>query len=562
MEELNRAYSLDVKQRKLTFIFNYAPPKTSNTKKVGVVKKVGVSITKLSPKDIASKCKSVAMVTNTKDVAMEMVTPNITMTTVINESIAMTTESVKSEEVTMTTTEDEMLNISPRAATKYSLRQNVKLSQKKINAIETSSPLSDIGNIGITGVLFHHNNASHQPTNNNTTHTNDVPHVSCTSNLSTCTNVRSDVHVSSTSDIPTTCSTTANKITEVYGVHDREEDKLTPDDFSIKESIGRVVPHPLSSCDFFPPPQNLLTPPSTGSETESTDTDIPPIGVLKHTTTTQNKKRKSSTMTIARTNVAITTVEREGEGEKTCAICDNTDELVTCAGHCMRSFHSDCLGIITLPKDFTCDECTLMPTICYLCKKYRSENSGELMVEKDFLVSCSHVSCSKHYHISCVRKKFPENFKITPSPSLSSPPSLICGLHSCAKCTSQQSTPMTNKGRLLHCTQCPLALHSESCLIAGCETIDDKRMLCYRHISLASSLPQSVKHFNMNSCLHCGEVGSLICCDFCSAAYHVECLPDEHQSGCGQEEWYCPYCMNHDLPTYGSIVMVKCGVYR
>ena len=80
---------------------------------------------------------------------------------------------------------------------------------------------------------------------------------------------------------------------------------------------------------------------------------------------------------------------------------------------------------------------------------------------------------------------------------------------------------------------------------------------------------------NMDTCLECGTSGSLYCCDFCSSAYHKECM-EEHQkpvevkgepdgkggkAGVG-EKWICPACRDHDLPTYHSIVLCKFGMWR
>ena len=252
-----------------------------------------------------------------------------------------------------------------------------------------------------------------------------------------------------------------------------------------------------------------------------------------------------------------------------CCICDDTDPTITCMGYCTRSYHIDCLGIISLPATygpFICDECQLNPTVCYVCK----DTESTLPV-----LPCKHPNCNKYYHLSCT-----ESSKNTVYDSKSG--TLTCDLHVCSKCDKH----IANK-KLLHCVHCSLTLHDDvSCLIAGCEIIDNKRMICYQHIRIHYSLPKSIHHFNMNTCLHCGEGGSLICCDSCSAAYHLTCLPTDTATedtangtedtttstgmediltgigNTGNERWLCPSCANHDLPTYESIVMVKCGAYR
>ena len=148
-----------------------------------------------------------------------------------------------------------------------------------------------------------------------------------------------------------------------------------------------------------------------------------------------------------------------------CAICDNNNgDLIGCGGHCFQSFHLDCLGIINAPSTgFVCDECILTPTVCFKCKKVASEDGDEL-------VACGQQHCDKHYHLSCVRSI--KTFTISKETNLSS-----CGLHLCAKCTYTETSLNTTK--LLQCIRCPLALHKVTCLVAGCEVLNDKQMICY-----------------------------------------------------------------------------------
>ena len=307
------------------------------------------------------------------------------------------------------------------------------------------------------------------------------------------------------------------------------------------------------SRDLFPSPcsQNLalLTPPSTGSETDSMDIDIhhqpstsnkedllvPLLEPETHTIKQEIKKVKPKrSLTSSLTHQGI------------CSICDNPGSIITCSGHCFQSFHLDCLGLIKCPRlAFVCDGCVLTPTVCFICKETK---------EDELLIACSQPQCDKQYHFSCFRSLKMFQFKEDTQ-------KLICGLHVCAKCTCTEQLIGCGQ-KLIQCIQCPLALHKTSCLIAGCEVLDDNRMVCYLHLHLSSSLPQSMRHFNMNSCLDCGDVGSLVCCDMCSAAYHVKCLSEEHQNGCDTDRWLCPCCSDYDLPTYESVVMVKCGAYK
>ena len=84
-------------------------------------------------------------------------------------------------------------------------------------------------------------------------------------------------------------------------------------------------------------------------------------------------------------------------------------------------------------------------------------------------------------------------------------------------------------------------------------------MICYKHVekSAGSRLLNCV---NLTSCLHCGECGLLSCCDFCSASYHADCLPEKYSAN--STNWLCPDCTEYQNPTYGSVVWCKLGNYR
>jgi hypothetical protein len=50
----------------------------------------------------------------------------------------------------------------------------------------------------------------------------------------------------------------------------------------------------------------------------------------------------------------------------------------------------------------------------------------------------------------------------------------------------------------------------------------------------------------VDRCLKCWEGGSLICCDFCPAAYHIGCLGMESEDELPKMKWSCPQhsCMH------------------
>lgn len=255
-----------------------------------------------------------------------------------------------------------------------------------------------------------------------------------------------------------------------------------------------------------------------------------------------------------------------------CAICDARDSnLLACTGQCFQVFHVDCLGLVQPPRfQFVCDECQVDTKRCFLCKG----------LSLGPLESCSKPQCGKFYHPSCIgddrlftyddrRVKF------------------TCPLHVCAKCIcNDYGAGYAPRGSsLVQCVKCPLALHAPHCLIAGCNMLSDSEMICYLHVKIEPEL-NLYKHVNMDTCLDCGESGSLYCCDFCSSAYHRKCMEEHHMpveegerrwrigegggGGGGEvvaessstEKWICPECRDHDLPIYESIVLCKFGVWR
>ena len=248
-----------------------------------------------------------------------------------------------------------------------------------------------------------------------------------------------------------------------------------------------------------------------------------------------------------------------------CAICDASDtNLLACQGHCFQTFHVDCLGLIQPPSfQFVCDECQMVARQCFVC----SQSLG-------VLERCSKPKCGKFYHRSCIRDN-----PLFVYDSLKT--KFTCPLHSCAKCVCSDLDPtLAPRGNtLVQCIKCPLALHKPHCLIAGCNLLSGSQMVCYLHIHIESEL-NLYKHLNMDTCLECGNSGSLYCCDFCSSAYHKECMEEHHMpvevEGGGRRErgqggrevvevgdkWICPACRDHDLPTYESVVLCKFGVWR
>ena len=295
----------------------------------------------------------------------------------------------------------------------------------------------------------------------------------------------------------------------------------------------------------------ILTPPSSGTEAAAED-DRGSVEGAQMVEEEEDEKPLVPEQTKTKTDADLPEF-RDGE----CAICDARDSgLLVCQGHCLQAFHIDCLGLVAPPSfQFVCDECQAVPKTCFTC----SGSTGPLEV-------CAKPRCGKFYHRSCIyddRLFVFDDLKTK----------FTCPLHSCAKCVGNDlGTAYSPRGStLVQCVKCPLTLHKPHCLVAGCNILSSSQMICYLHISIECEL-NLYKHLNMDTCLECGESGSLYCCDFCSSAYHRECMEEHHMPmeegerrgrGVGStEKWICPACRDHDLPTYNSVVLCKFGIWR
>ena len=278
----------------------------------------------------------------------------------------------------------------------------------------------------------------------------------------------------------------------------------------------------VSAIDCLP--SVYLTPSSS-----STEEELPRRDLGSSAQPLETKKRPSSSQCTLK--------------DGTCSICDEEGaELLLCEGTCGSTFHLDCIGLVLPPKfGFVCDECLCFRRECFSCKG-----------DRGVLHKCSRPSCPKVYHLSCVAasKLFAVGKKQV---------SFTCPLHVCARCKSVGC--VRDGEEVLECRQCPLALHGDDCLVAGCEVVGPNQMVCYRHVRIDRD-KNLYSHINIGTCLECGEPGSLYCCDFCSAAYHDGCLEKESRPSLEGGYWCCPNCVVHDLPAYGSMVICKHGRHR
>ena len=53
--------------------------------------------------------------------------------------------------------------------------------------------------------------------------------------------------------------------------------------------------------------------------------------------------------------------------------------------------------------------------------------------------------------------------------------------------------------------------------------------------------------------------GSLVCCETCPAAFHIDCA---NLTSMPEDAWYCSDCLSGKKPLYGDIIWIKIGNYR
>uniref|UniRef100_A0A8D3C4H8 Histone-lysine N-methyltransferase NSD3 n=1 Tax=Scophthalmus maximus TaxID=52904 RepID=A0A8D3C4H8_SCOMX len=222
---------------------------------------------------------------------------------------------------------------------------------------------------------------------------------------------------------------------------------------------------------------------------------------------------------------------------------ENTQGLVVCEGDCSRQFHSECLGLTSLPEGrFTCLECRNGNHPCFSCKTVGQEGQE--------VTRCSVLGCGCYYHEDCVRK--------LPGTTSSPDGGFCCPQHSCSTCCLERDLQRATKGRLMRCIRCPLAYHTgDSCVAAGSVILTHHIMICSSHGS-AKRNGLLTSPINVGWCFLCARGGKLLCCDSCPASFHPECLEIEMPEGA----WSCSDCRAGKKPHYKQIVWVKLGNYR
>lgn len=234
-----------------------------------------------------------------------------------------------------------------------------------------------------------------------------------------------------------------------------------------------------------------------------------------------------------------------------CAVCTKPHDLVKCT-KCYNHYHLACLTDVPIKPDpagenktFTCTDCVMLkaPT-CFVC------NDQDDAVKEEEKFRCVMNGCGKQYHLNCLRL-FPQH-KFTGTSSKSS--TLYCPTHTCHTCVSDdpRSNATTTKGHLIRCIKCPSSYHTEArCIPAGSQIITNGAMICPKHDLEQCSI-------NVNWCFLCCKGGSLICCETCPTAFHLECLKFNPPEG----RYICEECESGRMPLYNEIVWARYGLFR
>ncbi|XP_055616914.1 nuclear receptor binding SET domain protein isoform X2 [Toxorhynchites rutilus septentrionalis] len=238
-----------------------------------------------------------------------------------------------------------------------------------------------------------------------------------------------------------------------------------------------------------------------------------------------------------------------------CTICCKPNDVVKCT-KCQNHFHPACNaapsqleptdGADTPPdsKAFMCSGCTQkIPARCFVC--HDQENA----LKDERKHRCTVNGCGKYYHIPCLRL-FPQH-KLTSTPNSST---LFCPYHSCHTCVSDdpRTNATTTKGQLIRCLKCPSSYHPDGkCVPAGSQLITTAILICPKHSLEQCSL-------NVNWCFLCCKGGSLICCETCPTAFHLDCLKFIPPEG----KYICEECESGRMPLYNEIVWAKYSNFR
>ena len=256
-----------------------------------------------------------------------------------------------------------------------------------------------------------------------------------------------------------------------------------------------------------------------------------------------------------------------------CVVCEHPGELLLCR-NCVLFYHRHCYQDLyndfesSDSSQFICKECRNNEIFCFACMEEIEEpkNSENILL-------CSVKFCRKFYHKKCA-EKYKLRFNETEHEELGLTDAMtcygndghknghnkfVCPQHICATCyVADPHDSNHSRGKFIKCHRCPLAYHTindDSCIPAGSNIISSSYLVCPLHFKYPN------KHVNVNWCFFCAKGGDLICCEFCPAAFHRACLPnDEFISD--EKHWLCENCRCGSFPKYGDVVWAKLASYR
>lgn len=264
--------------------------------------------------------------------------------------------------------------------------------------------------------------------------------------------------------------------------------------------------------------------------------------------------------------------------EPICDICLRPGDVFVCSSGCGKYFHTLCadgnrtdrskdwykdlqkhlkresektIDLVTgddfQPPSTLCEKPKQSEIGCDDCKNEQLPNCFICNIKDEQQILCSEKQCGRAYHVSCF-KYWPQN-KVTYTGANAK--SVLCPRHVCHTCISEDPkqfyTNVENCKRLIRCVFCPASYHRIStCIPAGSELLSESQLVCPRHRTNKS------RPVNVDWCFLCSKGGSLLCCETCPSAFHVECLKFQPPGG-----YICEECESGRMPLYGEIVWSK-----
>ncbi|UYV65243.1 WHSC1 [Cordylochernes scorpioides] len=226
--------------------------------------------------------------------------------------------------------------------------------------------------------------------------------------------------------------------------------------------------------------------------------------------------------------------------DRVCLKCEKPSvDLVQCKGKCFGYFHQECL--VNSSQEPLCANCDAGVHKCMICQETSTETA---------LKRCVSSNCGRFYHDTCL--------KTYSSMINHEGKNNHCPHHFCLNCVQENPrSSVTNASILLKCIRCCRAFHSKrQCIAAGSIHLTGASIICSEHFEVKKHKLSST--INANWCFICSKSGSLLCCDTCPSAFHLECL----NTKAPEDIFLCEDCECGKHPHYDDIVWANLGAYR